>query len=318
MRNPANLTLNDIGELGAIERICRFLPRSGGKIVCSTGDDCAVVRTEPDAEYDLVLTSDAVIEGTHFTGKASPTAIGHKAMARVLSDIAAMGGKPEWALIDLVAPGNMRLQTLDKIYESATRTARRHGLAIIGGDTASGNHLQLHVFAVGTVPRRQAVLRSGAKPGNLIFITGTLGGSSMGKHLNFKPRVREGLFLRKWATSMIDISDGPASDLRHLITMSKTGALIETSKIPVSREACSMSDGIPALDHALYDGEDFELLFTVRKNMAEEFLGAWRRKFSLRCTEIGRITNEKGVIRIIENDRTSRHLKKRGYQHFER
>ena len=165
MKNPRHLILNDIGELGAIERICRLLPHSGGKIVCSTGDDCAVVRTEPNAKYDLVLTSDAVIEDTHFTSQASPSAIGHKAMARVLSDIAAMGAKPEWALIDLVAPGKMRLQALDKIYAGATRIANRHGLSIVGGDTASGRNLQLHVFAAGTVSRGRAVLRSGATQG---------------------------------------------------------------------------------------------------------------------------------------------------------
>ena len=318
MRKTVNLSLNDIGELGAITRICRFLPHSGGKIICSTGDDCAVVRTEPKAKYDLVLTSDAVIVGTHFTADAKPSDIGHKAIARVLSDIAAMGGKPEWALIDLVAPGKMRVQILDEIYMGATRTARRHELAIIGGDTASGESLQLHVFAVGTVSKGQAVLRSGAKAGDLIFVTDSLGGSSLGKHLHFEPRVKEGQFLSKWATSMIDISDGLASDLRHLITMSKAGALIETSKLPVSREARRMKDGTSALDHALYDGEDFELLFTVRRVMARTFLTAWQKNFPLRCTVIGQITREQGVIRIIDNNRTARHLERKGYQHFER
>jgi len=180
MKRKRELILKDAGELAVIRRLCRHLPRHS-RVVTGVGDDCAVVRLETNAKNDLLLTSDAVIEGIHFTTGTVPPAIGHKAIGRVLSDIAAMGGRPEWALINLVAPPVTKIRTIDGIYAGATKLAGKYGLPIVGGDTSSGKTLELHVFAAGSVPRGKAVLRSGATPGDFIFVTGVLGGSRAGQ-----------------------------------------------------------------------------------------------------------------------------------------
>ena len=315
MKTRKELTLRDIGELAAIKRICRHLPGSKS-LIRGIGDDCAVVRPCAESRYDWLLTSDAVIEGTHFKPGTTPSAIGHKAIARVLSDIASMGGKPQWALINLVAPSKTLVKVLDGIYSGAGKLARKHKMAIAGGDTTRGPVIELHVFVVGTTPKNTAVLRSGARSGDIIFVTDSLGGSRRRKHLSFDPRINEGLFLRKWATAMIDVSDGLASDLRHITDMSKTGARLDLNLIPVSSDARKGNNAISALNHAIYDGEDFELLFTVRPGKAKLFQSAWKKNFKLPCTEIGYITSQLGVIEYTDKNRKVRKLEKTGFQHF--
>jgi thiamine-monophosphate kinase len=299
-------TLKDIGELAAIERITRLLPRRAD-IICGAGDDCAVVRPNRSSKSDWLLTSDAVIEEVHFARGTPPDLVGHKAIGRVLSDIAAMGGEPAWALIDLVAPAGTPVGTIDGIYRGATKLAARHKLAIVGGDMAKGRALELHVFAVGTVPRGRAVLRFGARLGDLVFVTGSLGGSRRRKHLDFEPRVKEGVFLRKWATSMIDISDGLASDIGHIAEMSGVGVSLAEELIPLSASAGR------SVDRALFDGEDFELLFTIPESKTKAFIRAWKKAFNLKCSMIGVVTPHKGVIEFAD---TRRRLKRKAYQHF--
>jgi thiamine-monophosphate kinase len=305
-------TLGNIGELAAIKRITRFLP-DRADIVCGVGDDCAVVRLRKDSPSDLLLTSDAVVEGTHFVKGTSPELIGHKAIGRVLSDLAAMGGEPQWVLIDLIAPRKTRVAVLDGIYRGATRLAQRHNLAIVGGDMAEGPVLELHVFAVGSVPKGRAILRSGAGIGDLVCVTGSLGGSRAKKHLTFEPRIKEGIFLRKWATSMIDISDGLATDLGHIAEMSGVGISLVEELIPLSAAAKKAAGKISAIDHALFDGEDFELLFTVPVSKRHAFLRSWKKNFKLNCSLIGVITPRKGVIEFAD---TKRRLSRTAYQHF--
>ena len=308
-------TLRDIGELKAIARIVRRLP-GRVDVVVGAGDDCAVVRSRSDRTQDLLLKSDPVIEGIHFKRDVSPAAIGHKVMGRVLSDIAAMGGEPCWALLDLVGPPGTSVKTLDGIYDGAAKLAETCGLAIVGGDLSQGPVLEIHAFAVGRIPRGQAVLRSGAKLGDVIFVTGTLGGSLQAKHLAFEPHLREGQFLRRWATAMIDVSDGMASDLRHIIERSRVGARIEAMQIPVSLPAWKMKGARTPLEHALFDGEDFELLFTIPARKVGDFLGAWRKAFDLPCTPIGYITGRKGVIEMMDANGKNTTLTQRGFQHF--
>jgi thiamine-monophosphate kinase len=252
----------------------------------------------------------------HFDPAAPPERVGHKAVARVLSDIAAMGGEPRWALLDVVAPAPLPVATLEAVYRGAARVARRHGLAIVGGDLATGPVLELHAFALGAVARGGAVRRAGARPGDRLFVTGRLGGSLQGHHLRFRPRVREGRWLRSWATAMIDVSDGLATDLRHLIAASGVGALLDTASLPVSSAARRMGDGRPAVDHALYDGEDFELLFTIPAARQAAFRRAWRRAFRLACTPIGVITGRRGAILCRDEQGRVRPLRGRGYEHF--
>ena len=309
-------TLGDIGELAAIRRICGKLP-GRGDILTGAGDDCAVVRTAPGAAVDLLLTSDPVIENVHFLPETTPEQIGHKAIGRLLSDIAAMGGDPLWALIDIAAPSSTTVERVERFYEGALAIANRHGLAIVGGDMATAREFSIHAFAVGSTPAGQALLRSGARQGDLIYVTGALGGSLEGKHLAFEPRLPQGRWLRGLATSMIDVSDGLASDLRHLTDMSRTGAELQLDRIPIADAARKSAGPHTPLEHALHDGEDFELLFTVPAARAADMERLWSGTFSLPCTRIGVMTGRTGEIQCIAPDGKTTELAGMGFEHFQ-
>lgn len=306
------ITVKDAGELAVVERIKRFL-LDHADILVGAGDDCAVVQSMGNEE-NLVLTSDPVIEGVHFTTDTKPVDIGHKAVARVLSDLAAMGADPRWILINLVVQPAMAVDIIDEIYRGANRIASRFGSVIIGGDVTEGIKLELHVFGMGTVLNGKAVQRKGAESGDYLFVTGELGGSITGKHLTFEPRVVEGVWLRNWATSMMDVSDGLASDLRRLLKINGVGCDLWRNDIPISDVV--QDDVISSLDHALYDGEDFELLFTVSSKKKNEFLQAWHGKFDLECTCIGAITEESEVIHLVDTDGKKMILSGHGFEHF--
>ncbi len=305
--------LKNISEDALVSRLCRGLG-TRADVVMGPGDDAAVVRAP--AGEELVLTSDPLIEGIHFLPQASPKAIGRKAVGRVLSDLAAMGARPLWALINVVASPSCVIGRLTRIYEGAVRMAACHGMAIVGGDVAQGPRLELHVFGVGCVPRGRALRRSGARPGDVLYVTGTLGGSAAGRHLRFEPRVEEGTWLRagNWVTAMMDLSDGLATDLRRMMSASGTGAEIRVEKLPVSAAAQRAARGGPAWRHALTDGEDYELLLAVRPGKAAALERAWRSRFRLRCTRIGRVTSGAGVRWVTPAGpvRSTLH----GYEHF--
>ncbi len=312
---PSPATLRDIGELGAIERITRSLPNRQD-VVVGAGDDCAVVRASSSATEELVLTSDPVVSGVHFTADATPESIGHKALGRVLSDIAAMGAEPRWVLVDIVAPGDTLIDVIDGIYRGMGALASEFSVAIVGGDMAEGPCLEIHVFGIGAVPTGKGLLRSTASAGDLLFVTGKLGGSRLGKHLQVEPRINEGLLLQDWASAMIDVSDGLASDLRHLLDMSGVGCDLCLDKIPISEDAEKMNDDQSAVEHALYDGEDFELLFTIPAEHRDTFIATWKDSFSLPCTEVGIITSSVGVMRCIRDGSDAVILNQSGYSHF--
>ena len=309
-------TLGDIGELAAIERVVKRLPGRQDVIV-GPGDDCAVVHPIHDTDEDLVLTSDPVVEGIHFDADAVPESVGHKAIGRVLSDIAAMGADPRWALVDIVAPKSTPVAVIDALYVGMGSLAATHGLVIVGGDMAEGPCLEIHVFGMGAVPVGKALLRSTAGSGDCIFVTGRLGGSRLGRHLCVEPRLEEGRWLRDWATALIDVSDGLASDLHHLTDMSKVGCDLYPNLIPISDAASQLKDSATALEHALYDGEDFELLFTVPQPRRNAFVSAWEERFDLPCTEIGCMTENVGVIRCLAPDGSATPLLRSGYAHWE-
>jgi thiamine-monophosphate kinase len=315
MEGRAMETLRDIGELAAIERIGKMLP-SHRDVVLGAGDDCAIVRPPVTGDWEWVLTADPVIEGTHFEPGTAPADVGHKAVGRVLSDIAAMGAEPCWALIDIAAPANTPVKTLDELYGGATALAGTYGMAIVGGDMAESPVLAVHVFGAGVVPSGKAVRRGGGRPGDLLFVTGFLGGSRLGKHLRIEPRVREGIWLRDWATAMIDVSDGLASDVRHLTTLSATGCEINAQAIPIAKAAREVTDGLPPLDHALHDGEDFELLFAIPEQTEEAFTTEWRATFNLHCTRIGLLTDQRDLVACRFANGESIALEGTGYAHF--
>ncbi|MBI2441559.1 MAG: thiamine-phosphate kinase [Lentisphaerae bacterium] len=317
MKKFRQQTLGELGELGVIRRLVHGLP-ARADVVVGPGDDCAVVRIADKARYDYLLKSDPVVEGVHFTRETPGAAVGHKALARVLSDMAAMGGEGLWALVDITAPAGTSLARLMAIRAGLSKLARRWRVAIVGGDVSRGRDLAVHVFGVGRVPRGQAVLRSGARKGDYLFVTGTLGGSERGKHLKFEPRLAEGQWLRNrhWATAMIDLSDGLATDLKHLIRSSRVGAELWLNAIPLSPAVKKTTSWRKAAQRAITDGEDYELLFSVPTAKSAELLRAWKKVFAAPCTYIGRITSQRYVIAGLDARGRRIPLKAAGYEHF--
>ncbi|MDO9542083.1 MAG: thiamine-phosphate kinase, partial [Kiritimatiellia bacterium] len=287
-------------------------------VIVGAGDDCAVVRATHSDGFDYLLKSDSCIEGVHFAPQTKGELIGNKALGRVLSDIAAMGGEPLWILIDLVAPSKTPVRHIEQIYAGMTKLARQFKVAIVGGDVSAGRDLQLHVFGIGRVKKGKAILRSGAKPGEAIFVTGSLGSSLSGKHLEFQPRLNEGSWLASngWASAMIDVSDGLLRDLRHIISASKVGIGLILDAIPISAAARRSAAGKNALKHALNDGEDYELLFTVPERKADSFIKAWRRTFKLACVCIGQTTCFAGRLEGTDSEGRKIKLHEAGFDHF--
>ncbi|HAB15337.1 MAG TPA: thiamine-phosphate kinase [Verrucomicrobiota bacterium] len=291
-------------------------------VVVGAGDDCAVLELgSPDTQ--TLFKTDAVVEGIHFTPETEPALIGHKALARCLSDIAAMGGTPTAGLVTIALPDHFESARITELYSGLNRLAVRHQVAVVGGETTSNpERLLISVTVLGTVPRGRAILRSGAKIGEAIFVTGELGGSRAGKHLDFEPRLAEGRWLAQtgFVTAMMDISDGLAGDLPHLLAASGgLGAEILATALPISRaarERARESDLAPsARVAALTDGEDFELLLTVAPGRSVALLDGWKSQFpSVNLTCIGKVTAGPGVWLRTEDG--VRPLTLKGYQHF--
>ena len=291
-------------------------------VVVGAGDDCAVLELGSGV-YQTLLKTDAVVEGIHFTRDTAPERIGNKALGRCLSDIAAMGGRPIAALVTLCLPKNYDPDRVFGLYRGMNRLAARYQVAIVGGETTtSPDTFIVSVTLLGSVPSGTAVLRSGARPGDAIFVTGELGGSIEGKHLDFEPRVLEGAWLAQTGLihAMMDLSDGLAGDLPHLLTASGgLGAELHASAIPLSHaakvRAKSGDLAKPALASALTDGEDFELLVVVPSRNAVQLLDQWKARFpTTRLSCIGRITEQPGIK--LRDARGVRLLAARGYEHF--
>lgn len=237
------------------------------RIPLGIGDDTAIV--EPLKGQGL-LAADMLLEGVHFEfSTATPYQVGRKAMGVNLSDVAAMAGQPRFALVSLALPKDHPLNSEAlprELFSGLQSMAENFDTVIVGGDTNSWNGpLVINVAIVGESPSDPAVTRAGAKPGDWAFVTGRLGGSILGRHLDFLPRVKEASLLQQTVKlhSMIDISDGLIADLYHILEESHVGVCLDAESIPISAAARSMPDSTSALEHALGDGEDFELLFTV-------------------------------------------------------
>jgi thiamine-monophosphate kinase len=290
-------------------------------VVTGAGDDCAVLELGGPDQF-LLFKIDAVVEGVHFDASASPEQIGHKALGRCLSDVAAMAGTPIAALVSIGLPKPVEVDFVQRIYSGVNDLARRHRVAIAGGETtASNGGLFISVAAVGSVPKTKCVRRCGARTGDGIFVSGELGGSGSGRHLVFEPRLEEAQWLAEHFKihSMIDISDGLAGDLRHILKASGVGAELLSSAIPVSRaaklKARSESQAKSPLLAALTDGEDFELLFTAAASEAVRLTDAWRKQFpKVKLSCIGKIVDGAGLK--IRNKTGVRDLAEKGYEHF--
>jgi len=309
-----------MNEFELIARLTRSLPRNESVLV-GAGDDCAVLEVGvPDRL--LLFKTDAIVEGIHYKNDAPPEKVGRKALARTLSDIAAMGGTPIAALITLGLPRQFEPEFIEQIYAGMNALAQRHAIAIVGGETTTNpERVFISVSLLGFVPRGKALLRSGAKAGDAIFVTGELGGSLAGRHLDFEPRLAEARWLADNFSihAMMDISDGLAGDLRHLLKASGVGAELLKSAVPISRAAITAAKAgdaaKPAFVAALTDGEDFELLFTVASKDAVPLLDAWKGKFSgLRLTCIGKIVRGEGIT--LRDKNGAQPLTAHGYVHF--
>ena len=291
-------------ELGEDKLLARIFPQLGrnSRVVAAAGDDCAVVKFRGAKDW-LLLKTDCVVEEVHFTRETSARAVGWKAMMRALSDFAAMSGIPEFALITLAIAGKKKASWVDELYRGLNRAAARFDVAIVGGETSETVGPTVIVVSVaGGVERDRCVLRSGGKANDDLFVTGKLGGSIRGRHLNFFPRIDEA----RWLTAnfkvhaMMDLSDGLGTDLPRLAGASKLGFAIDERALPLSR-GCT-------IQQAISGGEDYELLFAVSPRERKRLQKRWQKKFpGLPLTRIGRL-NQKSKIKNQEL--------KSGYVHF--
>ncbi|MES2596256.1 MAG: thiamine-phosphate kinase [Verrucomicrobiota bacterium] len=259
-------TLVQVGEDELVRLITAGL-ETDASVLLGPGDDCAVVRGPTKSEA-LVLKTDTIVEGVHFTAETSPRLIGRKAMARVLSDFAAMAATPRHALVTLIAPPETPVKRVLEIYQGMRRIAEEFSVRIVGGETSSGRQLILSISMSGSVPNLKWITRGKARAGDRLYVTGRLGGSIRGKHLKFQPRLKEAQCLTRClkVTAMMDLSDGLAKDLPRLARRSGLGYELVAENIPLNR-GCT-------LEQALNDGEDYELLFSVPARTSEEQLQA--------------------------------------------
>jgi thiamine-monophosphate kinase len=260
------------GEFAFIDWLRQRTP-STQRVLLGPGDDTAVLAWPTDAS--CLVTTDMLLEGSCFRLEAGGRRIGRKALAVNLSDIAAMAGQPVAAVVSVGLPRKGGRPLAEELYFGLREVADAFETAIIGGDTNSWDGpLVINVMLLGEATPRGPVRRRGAKVGDWLFVTGPLGGSILGKHLDFTPRIREALQLHTVVDlhAMIDISDGLAADLNHLCVESGCGAVLRAEAIPLTAEAHRMSDSLSPLEHGLGDGEDFELLFAVGPDEGRKLL----------------------------------------------
>lgn len=299
------MLLSELGEFGLISRI-KNLVKSDASVIKGIGDDCAVLKFDR-SRYQL-LTCDMIAEGVDFTPSDKPFLIGRKAIAQSISDIAACGGLPHYCLVALGLPKATSVERVEQICKGIIALAKRFGINLVGGDISRARQITVNVTILGSVEKKYLTLRGGAKKGDIIFVTGRLGGSILGKHLKFMPRLKEARLLVKnfKVNSMIDISDGLILDLSHILEESRVGAMIYENLIPLSKEAAGLKD-------ALYMGEDFELLFTLSNQEAKKIL---TKGLSVRFRPIGEIIDKKYGLRLIDKGNQERVIKPKGFHHF--
>jgi thiamine-monophosphate kinase len=267
------------------------------------GDDAALLAPTPGEE--VIVTTDMLMDGRHFiVGETPPELIGRKALAVNLSDIAAMGGRPLAAFVSWALPRNRGRDLAESLFAGMAQLAREFKVSIAGGDTNSWDGpLVINITLVGETIGQRRILRSGAQPGDVILVTGALGGSLAGRHLTFTPRVHEAIDIsrRVQVNAMLDLSDGVASDLRHVLNQSQVGATLDASMIPIHPDVDRQLPHAEQIRKALTDGEDFELLLTVSPSDAEKLLATPPQGYSLYRIGVidaelgGRIKTERGI-----------------------
>lgn len=311
-----------LGEFGLIDWIRgRQAGAAGRGTVVGIGDDCAVVRFADRA--DALVTVDMLMDGRHFRlAEDGPEAVGYKAMGVNVSDIAAMAGIPRFAVVAVALPRDSAAPVAQELHEGLKQMAGHFGIDLIGGDTnAWDGPLVVSVTLLGEPSPAGEVRRAGARIGDAILVTGPLGGSLFrGRHLRPEPRVNEALALAAAAPihAMIDLSDGLSSDLGHILKESGgLGATLDAGAIPIHADALDQSrtDGVPPLDHALNDGEDFELCLTLAPGNADALLAS--PPAGVRLHRVGTITGEPGILLRTEGGRLTP-IEARGFDHLAR
>ena len=319
--------------IASVERLFGLRARGGG-LALGIGDDCAAIIPLPGTE--LLITTDTLVENVHFRRAwASPRQIGAKAVAVTLSDIAAMGGTARFLLVSLVFPHGETKQWLGALLRGIRDAARRHGVRVIGGNVAvSRGPLSIILTATGEVRRGGRVDRTGAKPGDAIYLTGTPGDAGLGlwllergargpqslirRHVAPEPRLAWGALLssRRIASAMIDVSDGVALDLWRMMKASGARGRVELTRIPFSRAARGLINrhGQPARMRALTGGEDYELAFTVPPDKQLE-LTRLIASGKIKASRVGEVTGGRAGIELVQPDGTLMNLATYGWEH---
>ncbi len=277
-------TLAQMGEDALVRRLTEGLPL-GLDVIAGAGDDCAIVKPLGKGWLQLLKT-DCVVEGVHFLADTDSERTGWKAMARALSDIAAMGGGPQHALVTLLVPPDCAVTKVDKLYQGLRACAAQFAVSIIGGETSRAQQLAIIISMTGRVKSAHVARRDGARVGDVIFVTGKLGGSGNGHHLDFVPRVAEAQWLvaHHRIRAMMDLSDGLGKDLPRMAAASGLDFSIDEESLP-AKAGCTQAQ-------AWSDGEDYELMFTVAPRTATRLVNEWGKKFpEVPLTSIGRFVS---------------------------
>lgn len=296
-----------LSEFALIDALAKIVP-SSKKVIKGIGDDTAVLPLKGN-RYQL-LTTDMLAQGVHFKKGTDPQLIGRKALACNISDIVAMGGVPTHAVISIAVPESFSTDFIQNVYHGIARLAREFDVSIVGGDTIAARDFMINISLMGEVDKKHLILRSGAKSQDWIWVTGALGRAwKTDHHLTFAPRVRQSQFLvRNFKPSaMMDISDGLAGDLGHILKQSHVGARLAADQIPMNKGAL--------LHEALYDGEDFELLFTLSPAKSQALVQWQQHKRRWFFYPIGQITPERG-LKLADSHGKSTDLIVKGYTHF--
>lgn len=337
------LKVSDVGEFGLIRRIAASLPLPPTDVLVGIGDDVAVLQTS--GEEVLLATCDAQVENVHFIrDRITPYQLGRKTIAINVSDIAAMGGKPAWALVSLALPPDLDVSFVDGLYAGMRDQIGLAGGAVVGGNLSrTRSELVIDLCLLGRADPSRILLRNGARDGDLILVTGTMGDSRAGleillrpelavaaevrqdlseRHLTPQPRLAEGQTLARsgMVHAMVDVSDGLAADIGHICTASGVGAEIHETELPISaacREA-ALAAGKSATDWALHGGEDYELLFTAASENAAEIRRVLKEKTGTCCRVIGEIIGGAAGVQILGSDgkRTTAGSGSGGWDHF--
>ncbi|RDF12102.1 thiamine-phosphate kinase [Haemophilus paraphrohaemolyticus] len=319
--------------MGEFDLIKRYFSRKSlqNEVILSVGDDCAI--TSISAGYQLAITTDTLVEGTHFLPSISPAALAYKSVAVNLSDLAAMGATPTWVSLALTLP-EIKEAWLAEFSQSLFAILDRYSMSLIGGDTTKGP-LSITLTAQGFLPENQGLFRHQAKVGDWIFVSGFLGDSAAGldlllqnrkienesdryfiqRHLHPTPRVELGLALRAFSCCALDISDGLLADLGHILERSQVGAEIYLENLPLSHHLCTQYEQTQAEKFALTGGEDYELCFTVSEEKREEMEQVLRSQ-GIKVTCIGQILPATSGLNLLKNGKKMALPTHIGFDHF--